>query len=116
MGHKITAHCVTTSTVHTTVLLQKIPGSWIKCTNLYVLANPALVFFFVILKTSGYSKYHQAYRQTILRSAHTVYLCVLCGSENKQRLFPYTTLTAWFLYSRRRVYCVVRTAPLGSGG
>jgi hypothetical protein len=27
-----------------------------------------------------------------LRSAHTVYLCVLCGSENKQRLFPYTAL------------------------
>jgi len=24
----------------------------------------------------------------ILRSAHTVYLCVLCGSQNKQRLFP----------------------------
>ena len=34
---------------------------------------------------------------TILRSAHTLYLCVLCGSENKQRLFPYTTLTDWFL-------------------
>ena len=33
----------------------------------------------------------------ILRSAHTVYLCVLCGSENKQRLFPYTALTDWFL-------------------
>ena len=32
----------------------------------------------------------------ILRSAHTVYLCVLCGSENKQRLFPYTTLTDRF--------------------
>ena len=29
----------------------------------------------------------------ILRSAQTVYLCVLCGSENKQRLFPYTALT-----------------------
>ena len=28
---------------------------------------------------------------------HTVYLCVLCGSENKQRLFPYTALTDWFL-------------------
>ena len=28
---------------------------------------------------------------------HTVYLCVLCGSENKQRLFPYTTLTDWFV-------------------
>ena len=24
-------------------------------------------------------------------------ICVLCGSENKQRLFPYTTLTDWFL-------------------
>ena len=33
----------------------------------------------------------------ILRSAHTVYLCVLCGSENKQRLFPYTALSNWFL-------------------
>jgi hypothetical protein len=31
---------------------------------------------------------------TILRSAHTLYLC---GSVNKQRLFPYTTLTDWFL-------------------
>ena len=33
---------------------------------------------------------------TILRSAHTVYLCVLCGSEKKQRLFPSTALTDWF--------------------
>jgi hypothetical protein len=33
----------------------------------------------------------------ILRSAHTVYLCVLCGSENKQRLCHYTALTDWFL-------------------
>ena len=33
----------------------------------------------------------------ILRSAHTVYFCVLCGSPNKQRLFPYTALTDWFL-------------------
>jgi hypothetical protein len=33
--------------------------------------------------------------QSVLRSAHTVYLCVLCGSENKQRLFPYTALTDW---------------------
>jgi hypothetical protein len=32
-----------------------------------------------------------------LRSAHTVYLRVLCGSQNKQRLFPYTTLTDWFV-------------------
>ena len=33
----------------------------------------------------------------ILRSAHTVYLCVLCGSENKQRLFHCKTLTDRFL-------------------
>jgi len=31
------------------------------------------------------------------RSAYTAYLCVLCGSENKQRLFPYTTFTDWFV-------------------
>jgi len=35
--------------------------------------------------------------KTILRSAHIVYLCVLCASENKQRLFPYTTLSDRFL-------------------
>jgi hypothetical protein len=26
-----------------------------------------------------------------------VNLCVLCGTENKHRSFPYTTLTDWFL-------------------
>ena len=35
--------------------------------------------------------------QKLLRSVHTVYLCVLCRSENKQRLFPYTALTDWVL-------------------
>jgi len=34
---------------------------------------------------------------TILHSAHTVYLCVLYGSQNKQLLFPYTALTDWFV-------------------
>jgi len=33
----------------------------------------------------------------IIRSGHTVYLCVLCGSQNKQLLFPYTALTYPFL-------------------
>jgi len=33
----------------------------------------------------------------ILRSVHTVYLCVLCESENKQWLFHCTALTGWFL-------------------
>jgi hypothetical protein len=33
----------------------------------------------------------------ILRSAHTEKLCVLYGSENKQQIFPYNTLTDWFV-------------------
>jgi len=33
-----------------------------------------------------------------------LYLCVLCESENKQRLFPYTKLTDWFVWMRRRVF------------
>jgi hypothetical protein len=41
-----------------------------------------------------------------VRSAHTVYLCVLCGSKSKQRLFHYTALTDWF-YNRDGV-CFLR--------
>ena len=40
-----------------------------------------------------------------------MYLCVLCGSQNKQPLFPYTTLTDWFLLPRQRVF----TARYGLG-
>ena len=36
----------------------------------------------------------------------TLCLCVLCGSENKQRLFPYTALTDWF-YNRDGL-CLLR--------
>ena len=49
------------------------------------------------LRHSGNCMYHQFNTQLILRSAHTVYLCVLCGYENKQRLFHCTALTDWFL-------------------
>jgi len=41
--------------------------------------------------------YHRVLHSKILRSAPTVYLCVLYGSEKKQRLFIYTALTDWFL-------------------
>ena len=41
--------------------------------------------------------YRLCVAEVCIRSAHTVYLCVLCGSENKQPLFPYTTLADWFL-------------------
>ena len=43
---------------------------------------------------------HYMYRQFNIQQFYvllTLYLCVLCGSENKQRLFPYTALTDWFL-------------------
>jgi len=49
---------------------------------------------FNTLKLSGYYMYHQVEHTTVLHSARTVYLC---GSENKQRKFFYTTLTGWFL-------------------
>jgi len=48
-------------------------------------------------KPSGYFNYHYVSHSQILRSAHTLYLCVLCGSQNKQPLFPYTTLTDRFV-------------------
>ena len=38
-------------------------------------------------------------------------VCVLCGSENKQRLFPCTALTDWLLWTRRGVF----TARYGLG-
>ena len=51
-----------------------------------------------------YCAVRTGYLYIILRSAHTVYLCVLCGSENKQRLFPYTALTDWFLQLIRSAF------------
>jgi len=46
---------------------------------------------------SVYSAVRTGSLYIILRSAHTVYLCVLCGSQNKQRLVPLTPQTDWFL-------------------
>jgi hypothetical protein len=42
-----------------------------------------------------------------VRSALTVYLCILCGSQNKQRLFPYMVLNE-FITQAKCVYCAVR--------
>ena len=43
----------------------------------------------------------------ILRSDHTVYLYVLCGSENKLRLFHCTALTDWLVFITVTV-CLLR--------
>jgi hypothetical protein len=67
-------------------------------------ASRSFCFLTVLVKPSG----HYMYRTVVTictasftfnsaRSAHTLYLCVSCGSQNKQRLFPYTTLTDWFV-------------------
>jgi len=46
----------------------------------------------------------------ILRSAHTVYFCVLYGSENKQRLFYCTAVTDLvFITETECVYSAVRS-------
>ena len=58
---------------------------------------------FNYLKPSG----HYMYRQFIIQQFYalpTVYLCVLCGSEKKRRLFPCTALTDWFLKPKQRVF------------
>jgi len=49
----------------------------------------------------------------ILRSAHTVYLCVLCGSQNKQRLFSLCSIN-WLVSTTEVecVYCAVQTGSL----
>ena len=57
---------------------------------------------FITETGSVYCAVRNGYLNTIrvnlsLRSAHTPYLCVLCGSQNKQRLFPCTALTDWVL-------------------
>jgi len=46
-----------------------------------------------VLPFSGHYMYRQFNIQQFYILPTQLYLCVLCGSENKQRLFPYTTLT-----------------------
>jgi hypothetical protein len=48
------------------------------------------------IKPSSYYM-HRQFNSHQFYVLSTVYLCVLCGYENQQRLFPYTALTGWFL-------------------
>jgi hypothetical protein len=48
------------------------------------------------LKPSGYYMYHQFNIQQFFVLPHSVFIYVY-GYQNKQRLFPYTALTDWFL-------------------
>ena len=49
-----------------------------------------------LLKPTGYVM-HQQFNIQPLYVLPTLYLCVLCLSENKQRLVPLTAQTDWFL-------------------
>ena len=49
-----------------------------------------------LLKPTGYVM-HQQFNIQQFYVLPTLYLCVLCLSENKQRLVPLTALTDWFL-------------------
>jgi len=49
------------------------------------------------------------YHQFNIQQFYAMYLCVLCGYENKQLLFPYAALT--YMGS---VYCAVRTGLLNT--
>ena len=46
---------------------------------------------------SGHYTYHQFNIQQFYVLPTQLYLRVLCGSQNNQSLFPYTTLIDWFL-------------------
>jgi len=70
-------------------------------------------WFFIIEMDCVYCAVRTGCLYIILRSAHTVYLCAVCGSENKQQLVPYTALTDWFfIIETDCVYCAVRTGCL----
>ena len=50
-----------------------------------------------LLRPSGHYMYHQFnIQQFYVLPTHCIYV-FLCGSQNKQPLFPYTTLTNWFV-------------------
>jgi len=53
--------------------------------------------------TDGHDEANRCFSE-LLSSAHTVYFRVLYGSQNKQRLFPYTALNVSFLKPRRSVF------------
>ena len=50
-----------------------------------------------LLKASGFFTYHQVEHSKILHGTRFA-LSVLYGYQNRQRLFPYTSLTDWLLY------------------
>jgi len=67
--------------------------------NLSQVYPAVLLMYFIYnpLKPSSYYMHQQFNIQKLYFLLTLLYLCALYGSQNKQRLFPYTTLTDWFL-------------------
>ena len=63
----------------------------------FVLGSLRFIKWSLYVPHSGHYMYRQFNIQQFYVLATQLYLCVLCGSQNKQPLFPYTTLTDWFL-------------------
>jgi hypothetical protein len=74
-------------------------------TNFTCISRPQHIAKCSSLQPSGHYMYRTVVtiRTTsfIIQQFHVLptplYLCVLCGSQNKQPLFPYTALTDWFV-------------------
>ena len=114
-----TSYCIKPDAPDIKVLWRYTIVIWENCMNVYefyVLPTQCIYVFCVDLRTNSdisiyrinwlvcitetecvYCAVRTGSLYIILRSAHTVYLCVLCGSENKERLLPYTALTDLFL-------------------
>jgi hypothetical protein len=72
----------------------------------------ALLWRFNHLKPRDYFTYHQVNTPKFYLVL-TLRLFVLYGSQNRQRLLPYTTLAVWFCITDvESVYCAVRAESL----
>jgi hypothetical protein len=56
-----------------------------------------------LLKLKRYCTYQQVYIKR-LYMVITLLLCSLCGSQNKQQILTYISLTDWFLQPKWRVF------------
>ena len=91
-----TAHLVQPATEQAVLPAATTIVWWLSRSTARDLHRETVVLSVRTLRSGG----HFLYRQFNIQQFYvlpTQYLCVLCGSENKQRLFPYTALTDWFL-------------------
>jgi hypothetical protein len=63
----------------------------------YTYSSSLLSAAFNLSKPSGNFTYRQVFNIKKFYVVPTLPLCVLYGSQNKQQLLPYKTLTDWFL-------------------